>query len=175
MGDQPGNCAEPPPVCCTTHSDCVGAEVFACLPEVEAVMGSCIPNPEVCCATDIDCGPGGDCVGQGASGVCYLPAPTDTGCWEDSDCGSGLFCQGEVVCPCGALCDAQDQPGFCAPDQCLGQEPLPAGCADKAGCAPGLFCVLDGGCNPSTCVCSPETGDSECTADCQPGTCLAAP
>lgn len=74
--------------------------------------------PSGCCFEDSQCTAikGGRCVGEVCSdrraGVCK-GAVKDGQCWEDSDCGRGEVCDGEQICPCGALCLVPDSPGTC--------------------------------------------------------------
>lgn len=79
-----GTCDQRPPSgCCFEDSQCTGTKGAEC---INAVCGS-------------------------HAGVCK--APLKTGCWEDEDCGRGMVCDGEIICPCGARCARPDQPGQC--------------------------------------------------------------
>ena len=85
----------------------------ACNPPICAIR-----PPAGCCFEDSQCShlKGGECIGADCSnrhaGICK-GAPPKGGCWEDADCGRGETCEGEQICPCGALCIKPDAPGEC--------------------------------------------------------------
>ena len=58
--------------------------------------------------------------------------------------------------------------GYCADDLC-GNFVHP--CNEDSECEQGEVCSFDG-CNPSSCGCDPETGDTFCTEDCGGGVCV---
>ncbi len=114
-----GNCEPAPsPGKCWSDKDCPpggGGCVGECICPCGAIcacggqMGTCAPPPPgpVCCVADIECIGIGVCAG----GVCK--APVSGGCWKDADCGPNATCEGESICPCGALCALADYPGKC--------------------------------------------------------------
>jgi len=111
---------------------------------------------------------GGSASGE-FSGECVDHAPPGK-CWSDGDCSGGKSCQGVIWCPCGALCFAPTTPGTCVDDDpCAGM--AIQGCSEDSQCPDNAYCAINGGCNPSTCFCDPETGMGGCTDDCQPGLC----
>lgn len=71
-----------------------------------------------CCDVDAHCtGRGQRCVGASVGtntcqGVCKGPVTDPGTCWSDADCPGGV-CDGERICPCGALCIIADAPGRC--------------------------------------------------------------
>jgi len=131
----PGTCWGPPLPCevcmggwaCAPEAACIGScSAFVCATcegtapgttQIGACQCSCNNNEygctlaPGCCHQDVDCGDKQlfPCVNN----VCKQPV---TGaCWADIECGAGMKCQGAIVCPCGAFCDAPDTPGMCVP------------------------------------------------------------
>jgi hypothetical protein len=118
--------------------------------------------PGGCCKEDKDCAGPDPVVLVCVGGQCKLPAGPGQ-CWEDADCGVNAACEGEFICPCGALCGPQaDTAGKCVPvvgpgcckadeecqkqglDQCVEgvcRAKLPDGqCWDGADCADTQLC-----------------------------------
>ena len=112
-----GQYCEPPTICPL----CLGCPCF----------GQCKDKlpPEPCCKSDAECGKG-TCVNN----VCKDPLPMGQ-CWQDSDCSPNSTCQGEIVCPCGALCILADSPGKCVSVF----EP----CSETGGCPKGSSCQCE--------------------------------
>lgn len=77
------------------------------------------PDAAGCCFDDADCGDGMRCVGESCTkpaveaGTCKSQKVEKGTCWEDSDCDAGGVCSGVSICPCGAYCVKEDQPGKC--------------------------------------------------------------
>lgn len=82
----------------------------------------CSPNKgiclafETCCALDQECQVGEECVhpeGQPTlEGTCKA-LPQAGGCWNSDYCPPGKNCHAAKVCPCGAICLAEDSQGTC--------------------------------------------------------------
>jgi hypothetical protein len=64
-----------------------------------------------CCNQNIDCGD--EVFVPCVENVCKQPVPG--GCWSDAECGPGMKCEGEMVCPCTYDCEVPDEPGTCVP------------------------------------------------------------
>ncbi len=112
-----GNCEQPlsPGQCwsnkdCSPTSTCTGACVCPCgaICACGGSVGKCSPSPgPLCCSSDKECLGAEVC----AAGVCKAPA--SGACWKDAECGPSATCEGESICPCGALCALADYPGKC--------------------------------------------------------------
>lgn len=124
----PGVC-QPRPTSCGYGSEVCGCDGQTYSSECDAQMagtdvasqgacgGSCSGTPPSgCCFEDTDC-KSGLCVGEscsvGQAGVCKNPPMRRGECWEDSQCGLGEICDGELICGCGNICRFQDTPGQC--------------------------------------------------------------
>ena len=145
-----GVCLPQPPVgnCyddddCPDDSECGGATICSCDMNCMSEQGWCSSTPmDLCCDTTADCPADMKCVDvPGADqGTCLglLPPPE---CWDDGDCGQGMYCDGANPCPCDYFSpgDGCGWPGMCQPygeECCLGNENCPFGQV----CAPGNTC-----------------------------------
>ncbi len=163
---------------CYTDSDCgngklcSGASVCPCGEACDqaSTPGKCIvdPKPAGCCGAGKPCTGGKSCFGASTAsqGVC-LSDPEEGGCYESSDCESGHYCVGAVLCPCGAACKKPSAAGACTE--------IPSGCClEDSGCAPGTSCHADG---TGLGTCLPPVVEHECwyDDDCEKGeVCLGA-
>jgi hypothetical protein len=141
--------------------------------------------PGGCCKEDKDCAGPDPVVLVCVGGQCKLPAGPGQ-CWEDADCGVNAACEGEFICPCGALCGPQaDTAGKCVPvvgpgcckadeecqkqglEQCVEgvcRAKLPDGqCWDGADCTDTQLCQ-----NAAPCPCGLDCGQDS------PGKCVDA-
>lgn len=153
---------------CADGLGCEGGNVCSCFtdgfcPGPDA-PGKCVKPANGCCKGDDDCGSiKGSCV----NGAC-VAAPKPGQCWDDSDCAKGSSCEGEFVCPCGALCGiVADHPGTCSD---------PGGkvcCKDDKGCKDTEECVVSNGLG--VCKTSPDNS-AACwdDGDCVGGKCAGA-
>lgn len=114
---------------CPTSQYCEGLRVCdlqqTCfLPDAP---GQCAPRGQLgdCCTSFFGCQGGLKCGSVQASDQCTLditsvctPVELPAGqCYLDSDCQSGLHCQGQSLCACGLQsCDESPQPGTCVLD-----------------------------------------------------------
>jgi hypothetical protein len=125
-----------------------------------------IPVGMACCPNNMDCN---DNLMM-CPGVCQLQAGL---CWSDADCLMGETCEGEIVCPPGAMCFVADHPGKCIPSVqpvCQVVKPYSHGaCAMVLGYIfNGKECFLESGCScGSDCVFFFQTMD-ECKKACLP-------
>lgn len=103
------------------------------------------------------------CVSLELAGTCAAPGPVGAACTFDSDCQTGLHCDGFVI---------TRQLG-----QCAAPLPIGASCNSTVACAAGLFCKYDAQGLNGACATPSGPGDF-CTSsdsDCQPGlTCQVA-
>ena len=123
--------------------------------EPEPDAGGCGLRPRrTCCFEDDQCATGvfgSRCIDAvcevGGEGVCKGRPPRGR-CWDDADCRGRFVCEGEIICPCGALCIRADEPGVCV-DPCAAQEAKGVGaCALFLGWAwNGSQCVGISGCS----------------------------
>ena len=152
-----GVCSDYPPagLCwddsqCPFGATCQNAVVCPC--DVECLQhtpGTCTQGSG-CCEDDSDCIGGDVCANNVCKGL------VGNKCWRDADCGAGLECVGEVICPCGSECVAPDTMGTC----------FEAGlncCVSDLDCAFGSSCLGE--------VCVEDAGEMGCwsDADCASG------
>jgi hypothetical protein len=115
------------------------------------VCGPTDAGANVACENDLGC------VSLEGTGTCAAPGAAGAPCTFDSNCQTGLHCEGFVI---------GHQLG-----QCAAPLPLGASCNDTTACGAGLFCKYDAqGINGA---CAPPSGPGDsCTSsdsDCQPG------
>ena len=92
---------------CPFGATCANAVVCPCDQEcLQASPGTCSAGSG-CCEDDSDCIGGDVCANQVCKGL------VGNKCWRDEDCGSGLECVGESICPCGSDCVEADAMGSC--------------------------------------------------------------
>jgi len=116
-----GVCKDPPGQGeCWENADCpegfcAGADLYGCDHDldVEDQSGLCSDLLPGCCLSADDCGPGQVCaVPAWEDGLGVCKDPVQGHCWSDADCGGGT-CDGEILCPCGAICGVADTAGVC--------------------------------------------------------------
>jgi len=119
-----------------------------------------VPHPTGCCETADACAEGSVCLGLdfGAPGTCW-PAPTDGGCFFDTDCGVDERCLGEHQTNC--MMSSLPWEGTCVkgPSDC---------CESDLDCtAFGDYVCAATGSNQTPGICMPRPADGRCWTDLQ--------
>jgi len=125
-----GKCQKDKPGQCWSHYDCEAdhyCKGLAICPSNTTCPqndepGVCAPEEEAgaCCNSYFACGDGTRCVSAATNTECVLDVSStcvpftqfNVTCYSDEDCADSRYCEGQVVCPCGAE-DCTPQEGNC--------------------------------------------------------------
>lgn len=159
--------------------------VFASLVSVGALCIGCAPQSEPTPEHEDSASRGEAVKGTGsceAGGQLHCGGQSDDGCWCDTQCAAYGDCCGDVGTTCGtdecvvgqdstcgddAFCQPgiclaycqPDDPGCCAPSQCVPDVPAPEACMTDESCGEGRVC------DHSVCL-NPCPPDAICIAAC---------